>query len=461
MNPPFPSLFHPNLTPMSALQLQPQQMNRQRVGAPLLPMACGTWLSLPAVWPSLSASWTSCAPADDAQAAKPEIPRALLQTVDAWLAPIKAQMPAVLTPADTAAFGQAVTEEALARLQSLIAGVRAYHAAPARREPFAAARLVFEKGTTKLWDYAPGSDGPALLVVPSLVNRFDILDIAPDRSFLRFLAGVGFRPFVVDWDAPGPQEQRFSIADYLSQRLVPALEAVVALTEGVPVHLIGYCMGGLFALALAAGREAGRICSLTLLASPWDFAQGVGGVPGAATSLGDVFLRQARAWEGHLSQVGFVPTDFLQAMFTGFQPLDVLKKFMRFSQMDPSSPEASRFALVEDWLNDGVPLAYPVAMETLRDWYAGNLPGRLAWRIEGELIDPRKLAVPTYIVVADKDRIVPPESTLPLARLIQGAQLKRAALGHIGLMTSDTAAQDVWAPLAVWLARTEGARRAA
>ena len=368
----------------------------------------------------------------------------------AWLAPIKDQLPTDFSGQDAAAFGAALNQEALSRLENFIAGVRTYQTFPVARETAQTMPVVWQKGTTKLLDYAPSSTGSALLVVPSLINRFDILDIDCDRSFLRFLAESGFHPFVVDWGTVGPEEQSFTIADYITERVLPALDFVREKQEGKPVHLAGYCMGGVFAMA-AALMQPKAVRSLTLLATPWDFSAGVAGVPGIGTPLGRLFMQQATGMHDYLEKVGILPASFLQSVFALFQPVRILEKFMAFSSVAPETSSARRFVLTEDWLNDGVPLAFSVAQECLHDWYGKNLTAQNKWHVGDFLIDPTKLAMPTFVLAAKKDKIVPLESTLPLSKLIPVVTLHAPEMGHIGLMASDDAPKKVWTPLMVWL----------
>lgn len=377
----------------------------------------------------------------------------MLRTLSAWLEPIRTQLPANLTAEDSKALHLAITNEALGRLDAFLAGIRAYQSHPVARHEDPSVRVLWQKGNTKLLDYAPESKGPILFVVPSLVNRFEILDIDPGRSFLRFFAQQGFRPLVVDWQEPNEEERGFSVSDYMTERLAPILDEVHA--NGGSVHLLGYCMGGLLAMALALLRPA-KIKSLTLMATPWDFAvAGVGGVPSAATPLGALFVKQAEAWDSVIQSIGYLPADFLQAVFTAFQPLQILQKFSRFAQPQQNEDFARRFVLTEDWLNNGVPLALPVARECLQDWFKNNLPAKRMWKVAGCLLDPSKITVPTYVLVAHKDRIVPPASSLPLMKVIRDATLHQPDMGHIGLMTGDAAPQKVWNPLIVWLKERE------
>ncbi len=330
-------------------------------------------------------------------------------------------------------------------------GLKAYQSCPAFRAKKAPAKSIWQQGTTVLRDYGSDNAGAAaVLVIPSLINRFDILDLSPDHSFLRFLASAGLRPLVLDWGEPGDEEKEYSITDYISQRIIPALDYLVPRVRGGRVHIVGYCMGGLLALALAVLRPA-LINSLVLMAAPWNFA--AAGTMLGVGATGETFIKLVDAMEPQLAANKVFPAEALRLFFASFQPMQILEKFARFSSFDPSGADAQRFALSEDWLNDGVALAAPVARECLRDWYGENRPGKISWRVADTLIDPRNVTCPSYIIAPDKDRLVPPESAKPLARLIRGAVLREPSLGHIGLLSSHVAPQEVWMPLAQWLAQ--------
>lgn len=364
-----------------------------------------------------------------------------------WLASIRDQLPSDFSEEDSEAFHEALKQEAMRRFGDFLAGVKAYQTCPVARD-VPNAPCVWEDGTTRLLDYARGSDASVILVVPSLVNRFDILDLDKDRSFLRFLVSSGYRPLVVDWGVPGSEENSFSIQDYMNKRLEPIL--AFAASEGKPIHLVGYCMGGLFSVALALMQPA-LVKSLALLATPWDFAGGVGGVPGCSTSVGRLFMKQASNAQECLAEIGFLPASFMQSVFTSFQPLSILQKFSGFAGVEADSDVARYFSLTEDWLNDGVPLALPVSQECLSDWYADNLPVKGKWKIGDLLIDPSKLTIPTFVLAAKRDQIVPSESALPLVDMIPDVTLHAPDIGHIGLMVSSRAKTLAWEPFTDWL----------
>ncbi len=353
------------------------------------------------------------------------------------------------------AFEGAVAREVERRTLAFITGLQAYRAHPYRRD-LDDPPTVWQEGTTRLIDYLPGgnsSRGTAkgaaalapVLVVPSLINRAYILDLNARTSLLRWLAGRGFRPFLVDWDRPGAEERGFTLSDYVAGRLDRALDHVLALTGRKP-HLLGYCMGGLLALALAV-RRGQDLRALALLATPWDFHAEQ---PAQARLVADSLT----ALEPLLALQGELPVDVIQGLFASLDPLQVVRKFVALSSLAPDEPAALRFVAVEDWLNDGVPLAAPVARECLGGWYGGNLTAEGAWQIDGEAVVPQRVSLPSLCILPDQDRIVPPASAAALAKNLPGAKIRQPAVGHVGMIVSTVARRRVWRPLAAWLAET-------
>lgn len=338
-------------------------------------------------------------------------------------------------------FAAAVEAELRARSGGFLTGLERYRHHPYRRalpEP----PVLWQQGSTRLLDYRPAGGAP-VLVVPSLINRAYVLDLAPDKSLLRFLAGEGLRPLLVDWGKPGAVERGFDLTRYIVDRLEAA--AAVAAGLGAPVAVLGYCMGGLLALALAE-RCAGRVGALALLATPWDFHAERAG---QARLLGELAEPLAQAFAG----LGEVPVDVLQALFAALDPLLALRKFSRFAALPEGGAEARDFVAVEDWLNDGVPLALPVARECLSGWYGANAPGRGRWRVAGRPVRPERVGAPSLVVVPAHDRIVPPRTAEAAADLLPRAERLMPPLGHIGMMVAREAPDAVWRPLAAFLSR--------
>lgn len=350
-----------------------------------------------------------------------------------------------LEKVDLLEFSSAVDAEARSRLIAFSDGVNRYGRHPRTPRPPEPPEF-WRDGTTRVLDYGSGDQNAMpVLVVPSLINRGYILDLTEQRSLMRHLAAVGLRPFLVDWGEPGREERDFDLTNYICWRLEPIADEIFDATGQAPA-LLGYCMGGLLTLALAH-RRPDRAAALAFLATPWDFHAG----PKAPIRMLEAMAPGISAM---IDQLGALPVDVLQAMFSSLDPYLTANKFRRFSALKENSDKARKFIALEDWLNDGVPLVGSVARECLIGWYVDNTPAKGAWRVDGEAVLPEHIKAPTLVVVPTGDHIVPPGSAAALADAIPGAERKMLAAGHIGMVAGGRAKTMLYKPLGRWLCKT-------
>lgn len=429
---------------------RPDSPISRRLGPRPLPqhlsLAASTWTNSALALPALNSALMNSSARPDLQSAlgQPTGPQGESQR---QLAAVMLELAPALKNADPLHLMTALQTEGHRRFSQLLDGIEKYRHHPYRRS-LADAPILWDEGTTRLRDYRTASRGgsrPRLLVIPSLVNRYHVLDLDTETSFLRWLGANGFDPFVIDWDAPGPLERGFSLSDYVIGRLQGALQAVRR-EPGGPIVAIGYCMGGNLALALALRRQK-DFAALVCLATPWDFHTG-------NTDQARMMGRIGHCLEPMLQVLGELPVDILQSFFSGLDPFQVLRKFQHFATLDPDGTPARRFVALEDWLNDGISLAAPVARECLAGWYGENSPERLAWQIGGRVVDPGELSLPALNVIPSADRIVPPESSRALTRRFNRGDEMSQKVGHIGMMVGRNAAREVWEPIAGWIRQT-------
>ncbi|MGE5151378.1 MAG: alpha/beta fold hydrolase [Rhodospirillaceae bacterium] len=411
-------------------------MPHPRLGPRPLPLHLGTALM---TWASSESAWQLWK--RDSPSSKPA------STAPDGIAEILKEV-AALGGEGEGRFERALQREIGRRMDRLAQGVVAY-----RNHPFERALetppAAWQEGNTRLLDYghthpaARKRGARAVLVVPSLINRWEVLDLTPEKSLLRAMAAVGLRPYLVDWGTPDDTERRFDLTAYV-QRLERAVAYVGKRSRRAPA-VMGYCMGGTLAVALAA-RKPRKVAGLALLAAPWDFH---------ADKTGHAFLLSAGPMLAQMAdRLGELPVDVLQTLFWSLDPWLAMKKFGRFLGLDPQSEQARDFVLLEDWLNEGAPLAGPTARECLIGWYGDNLPGTGQWVVGGKKIVPRKITRPALVMIPSGDRIVPPLSAAALAdpkRGLKNATRVELPLGHIGMVVSSRARELCWTPLIDWL----------
>lgn len=322
--------------------------------------------------------------------------------------------------------------------KALIAGISAYRQAEYTRtlqDP----QTIWSEGESRLLDY--GGSGRAVLFVPSLINRAYILDLMQDASMLRWLAGQGLHPYLLDWGWPGDVERHFTLTDYIAGRLERALAALPT-----PVILAGYCMGGLLALAAALRAQTMRktVSALALLATPWDFHADR---PQDARRMADL----VPFMEGALQFSNTLPIDVLNTFFAMIDPSGVGDKYRNFALQDKQSPQAQRFIAIEDWLADGVPLVAPVAREALLGWYGANTPAQGQWRVAGLPVDPKQLDIPCFCAIPARDKLVPNASAKALADKLSNVMVLEPQAGHIGMVVGRHARSSLWHPFKEWV----------
>lgn len=353
----------------------------------------------------------------------------------------------------------AVARDIARRLTATVAGIEAWQRHPYRRtlgDPPA----IWAAGCSRLLDYgatpeASDPAGPPVLVVPSLINRAYVLDLLPGHSMLRWLAGQGLRPLLLDWGTPGREEMAFDLAGYGRERLLPALAAARRLA-GAAVPVMGYCMGGTLAVGLAA-RRPDDVSALVTIGAPWDFASTRGMAGGCRAAIRAEGAAHAdRLIDGLGAAFGLVPVGFLQTVFALVNPMQAALKFQKLARLDPDGAAARHFVALEDWLADGVPMPAGAAKDLLVGWQIRNRTARREWRFLGAEVDPDRVSAPALVFCGERDTIAPPALAAPLGAALRRGRAIRPPTGHVGMVVGSAARARVWRPVAEFLAAHRG-----
>lgn len=325
-------------------------------------------------------------------------------------------------------------------LQAFFKGIQKYQGHTFKRD-MPPLPVIWEQGQARMFKAQQGAPiyNVPIVLVPSMVNKSDILDLLPDRSLLRWLAAQGFDPYLFDWGNPVQDGAQDTLDHALEQRLIQAIESL-----GKPVLLLGYCMGGLFATAVSSIRPD-LVKGCLLLATPWNFHDEKAAMKNRLSLMKPMAIP-------YMTQYHHLPDSWMQAVFATLDPEGSIKKFSSFAAMPEGDPRESVFVAVEDWLNEGVDLPARIATVCMEEWYDQNLPCKGEWVVMNRKIVAADLKVPTFVVAAKDDRIVPPDSALAFAdQRIKGERLV-CTTGHVGLIAGRNAIVTIWTPMAKWFA---------
>lgn len=320
-----------------------------------------------------------------------------------------------------------------AYLAEILAGVRRYQQAPpaAAMPAFA---CVAQRGDVRLLRVGGPETGPAVVVVPSLINAPAVLDLSPERSLVRYLAAQGLNVWLVDWGPMAGKDRRLGMSGLVSARLLPLLQSL-----GRPVRLVGYCVGGTLAIAAAQLLGAG-LDRLALLAVPWHFD----GFTDEARLRAVALYRDVRPVGEAL---GALPITLINPLFWSLDEAAVVNKFAALGRRPADDPHIQWFARVEDWANSGAPLTNSAARDLFLKGYGANHMGKGQWRVKRLPIHPEKIAAPILDIGALSDRIVPPEARLRLPHIERFS----VPSGHVGMVVGSAAPAHLWQPLSNWL----------
>ncbi len=299
--------------------------------------------------------------------------------------------------------GERDPETARAALEGLAKYERAARDGVRNRKPDAA-----QVGPAVLRDH--GGSGPPAILVPSLINPPDVLDLDEDVSLASAVARIGRRSLLLDWGA-ARERADLDVGGHVERLLVPLLAQL-----GEPPALIGYCLGGTMAIAAANLATVERVATI---AAPWRFSE----YPEESRKSLLGLWKHARQAAVSLK---VLPMEVLQAAFWSLDPSRTVSKFAGFSKLDPASAEARRFVVLEDWANEGEALPLPAARELIEDFFGANLPGKGEWTVAGRAMTDA-IGAPLLHCTASKDRITPSVSAPSGTR-------EDIASGHVGMV---------------------------
>ena len=289
--------------------------------------------------------------------------------------------------------------------------------------------VVFENELFQLVQYAPLTEKVAtrpLLIVPPCINKFYILDLQPENSFVRFACEQGLTVFLVSWRNPDASLSETTWDDYLESGAMKAIEIALAISGADKVNALGWCVGGTIlssALAVMRGRNDRTVASLTLLTTMLDFRE-----PG---DLG-VFIDEegVSKREQSIGGGGIYSGKELGFVFQTLRANDLIWPYVVSNYLKGKAPEA--FDLLY-WNADATNLPGPMYAWYLRNLYLENslcVPDRLT--MCGASVDLGKVDMPSYVLATQEDHIVPWRSAYRTTQLVGGkTQFVLGASGHI------------------------------
>ncbi|MCC6920951.1 MAG: class I poly(R)-hydroxyalkanoic acid synthase [Alphaproteobacteria bacterium] len=290
-------------------------------------------------------------------------------------------------------------------------------------------KVVFQNDLMQLLQYSPTTDEVyerPLLIIPPWINKFYILDLKPENSFIRWAVAQGYSVFVVSWVNPDKRLSQKAFDDYLTEGFYPALQATQDATGSDKVNVIGYCIGGTLTtagLAHMAARGDDRITSATFFTSQVDF-----------TEAGDltVFIddQQLASMEAQMKkQGGYLDGEAMATTFNMLRSNDLIWSFVVNNYLLGRDPLA--FDLLY-WNSDATRMPIAMHLQYLRECYRDNLLAQGKMKLANVKLDLKKITVPVFLQSSKEDHIAPAKSVYKATKAFSGpTEFMMAGSGHI------------------------------
>jgi polyhydroxyalkanoate synthase len=309
--------------------------------------------------------------------------------------------------------------------------------------------VIWRRDRAELWRYRGGQIryDPPVLFVHSLVSRSYIMDLRPGNSTVEFLLSQGFDVCMLDWGVPDERDADNTIETYVDEYLPSAIEALRRETGSDEVTLVGYCLGGTFAILYAAGREEAAVRNLVLLASPVDYSE-MGAMVAAV-------LDGRLDPEELVDETGNVPAAALYAAFFMQAPTAEIAHYATLLENLWNDEFVEAWQAMAQWSREQVPFPGAALRQIVAELVRRNvlMTGRM--RLNGREIDFTKIRGNVLNAVAERDKVVPLAAAEPASRLV-GDPKRRDELrlngGHVTFFAGRHAHRHTLPALTKWLA---------
>ena len=294
-------------------------------------------------------------------------------------------------------------------------------------------KVVFQNDLFQLIQYTPTTEkvhAIPFVIVPPWINKFYILDLTPEKSFIKFVVDQGFTVFVVSWVNPDERLAGKTFEDYMKEGLLAAADAAKRECGTKKVNMLGYCIGGTLlatALAYLAGRGEEPFASATFLVAQKDF-----------TKAGDlkIFIdeNQLQGIAKLMEEKGYLDGARMATVFNMLRPKDLIWPYVVNNYLMGKKP--APFDLLY-WNQDSTRLPAANHNFYLREFYYENKLALGKMKIGGVALDLGKVKVPVFELATREDHISPPKSVFTGAKMFGGpVEFVLAGSGHIAGVVS-------------------------
>jgi polyhydroxyalkanoate synthase len=305
---------------------------------------------------------------------------------------------------------------------------------------------VLRDGTAQLYHFRPAPgverrEGKPVLLVPSMINRWYVLDLREGASVCKSLVERGLDTWLLDWGIP-EDEDRYRTWDEVIDRLHRMVRRVKRETGADSVGLMGYCMGGTLCSTYTALHPE-NIETLVNLTGPIDFSEG-----GLLRQLVDDEWFDPEA----ITEAGNLAPNQMQSGFVTLRPTGQLSKWILLADKGHDPEFVDSFMALETWVGDNIPFPASAYVTYIKELYQQNLLAEGDHWVNGERVDLGHIECPLLNIAASRDTICPPRAARALNELASSEENEFLEVpgGHVGAVVGSRGPKVLYPQIVNW-----------
>jgi polyhydroxyalkanoate synthase len=287
-----------------------------------------------------------------------------------------------------------------------------------------------------------------VLVVYALVNTYKMLDIQPDRSYIKNLLAAGLDVYLIDWGNPTKSDKFLGIDDYVNGYINNCVDFVRKKNRTEKINILSICQGGTLSV-IYASLYPNKIKNLVTHVTPIDFSTNDG-----------LLFRWSKDMNFDKIVEGFnglIPGDFLNQGFDMLKPMMKLQKQQTLTSSLDDKDKLMNFLRMEKWISESPDQAGQCFKEFMTDLYQENKLVKGELEVGGKKVNLKNLTCNLLNIYATEDHLVPPAATIPLNDLVgsKDKELYSFKGGHIGVFVGGKSQKELAPAVTQWLKKRD------
>jgi polyhydroxyalkanoate synthase len=281
-----------------------------------------------------------------------------------------------------------------------------------------------------------------VLLVPSMINRWYVLDLRAGSSLAGAMVDAGLETYCLDWGIAEDEDRYLTWEDVIA-RLARAVRVVKRASGHASVGLLGYCMGATLS-GIYASLYPKEVAALINLAGPFDFSHA-----GLLGTMVDPRWFDAAA----IAEAGNVKPTQMQSGFVALRPTSQIAKWVGLWDRGHDPGARDSFEALETWANDNIPFPGAAYRTYISELYQQNLLVKGEHHVGGRRVDLGEIRCPVMSVVTERDTICPPRAAIALNERCGSANKEVLTVpgGHVGAVVGSRASKVLYPAMARWL----------